>query len=227
MTVRIHASPDALADAVADEVEGWLALPDPIRTIGLAGGSTPRAAYEQLRQRSIAWREVHAWMTDERHVPVDDEESNAGMVRRALFDHVAATLHEVPWRERATDAADAYAEELAGFLPPGPGGPQPGLVLLGVGEDGHTASLFPGGTALEDAEHDYVAVEVPGRGWRLTATLGLLARARRTIFIVSGSHKAEVVAAVIGGDTDLPAAIVARHSRDPVWLLDRDAAGLL
>lgn len=227
MSVRIHGSADALADAAAAEVAGWLALSDQVRTIGLAGGSTPRAAYERLREHTIAWRDVHAWMTDERHVPPDHPDNNGRMAREALFDHVAATLHEVPWRERAADAADEYEQVLRGILPSGGHGAQPGMVVLGLGEDGHTASLFPGSPALEEIDRDIVAVEVPDRGWRLTATLGLLARARRTIFIVSGAHKAEVVARVVPGDSDLPAAVVARMSRDPVWLLDRDAASLL
>lgn len=226
MSIRIHATPEALADAVADEVAGWLSIPEH-RTVGLAGGSTPRRAYEHLRGRTIPWSGVHAWMTDERHVPAEHPDCNARMARHALFDHVAASLHEVPFKPSAAESAAAYEAELDHFLRRGPLGREPGLVLLGVGTDGHTASLFPDTSALDEDDRDIVAVEVPGRGWRVTATLGLLARARRTIFVVAGAHKAEIVAEVMQGASDLPAAVVARHARDPIWLLDRDAAAHL
>jgi 6-phosphogluconolactonase len=227
MTVRIYANPITLAAAVADEVAGWLTAPNGGFTIGLAGGSTPALAYETLRSRVVPWRRVTGWMTDERHVPTDDPRSNAGMARHALFDHVPATLREIPWDDDPPSAAAAYEAQLATFLTRSPSGPEPGLVLLGVGQDGHTASLFPGSTVLDERSRDFVAIDVPGTGWRLTATPGLLHRARRTLFIVSGRAKAEAVAAVLDGDRMLPAAMIAAESRDPVFLLDRAAAALI
>lgn len=227
MRLRIFNGPEALAEAAAAEVAGWLGLPGDGRTIGLAGGSTPRRAYELMAQGEIPWRNVHGWMTDERHVPSDHPDSNAGMARRALFDHVPATLHEVPWDDDAPTAALRYQEELRGLLVRGPSGLQPGMVILGVGEDGHTASLFPGSDALDATDRDFVATQVPGKGWRLTATLGLLTRARRILFLASGEAKARIVAEILGGGSDLPAAIVAGNARDVAWLLDREAASLL
>ena len=227
MRVRVFIDSQALADAAADEVEGWLRLPGGGSTVGLAGGRTPRATYELLRSRKIPWEEVHGWMTDERHVPSDHPDNNGAMVRRALFDHGPATLHEVPWDEDAEVAAAAYEDELATVLTRGPNGLQPGLVILGIGADGHTASLFPESSALEEDERDFVATRTADHGWRLTATFGLLGRARRTLFLVSGEEKAEVVADIFAGDSDLPGALVARNARDPVWLMDRAAASLL
>ena len=227
MTVRVFSTAQALADAAADEVAGWLTVAADTRTVGLAGGSTPRRAYECLRDRSVPWSEVHAWLTDERHVPVGHHDSNAGMARRALFDYVPATFHEVAWDDDPEVAAAAYQAELEALLPRGPSGLQPGLVILGIGEDGHTASLFAGSSALAEEERDFVATHVGGRGWRLTATRGLLARARRTLFLVSGKAKAGIVAEVLGGASDVPAAIVARSSHDPMWLLDQAAASRL
>jgi 6-phosphogluconolactonase len=225
VTIRILPSAQALADFAADEIAGWISVSRGVSTIGLAGGSTPQATYEELRSRSgIQWEEVHAWMTDERHVPPDDPQSNSGMVRAALFDHVPATFHPVPFLPSARESAEAYEDQLASVLPGGRSALRPGLVLLGVGADGHTASLFPGTTAVRETQRDYVATEVPDRGWRLTSTFHLLARARRTIFLASGRDKAEVVADILAGDSGLPAAVVNRSARDVTWLLDSDAA---
>lgn len=228
MRVRVFPDADHLADAAAEEIAAWARLEAPVATIGLAGGTTPRGAYERLRRRHLPWRRVHAWITDERAVPPTHIASNTGMVGRALFDHVPATFHPVPWKDDAAAAAAAYEAELAEFLPLGPRGLQPGLVVLGLGEDGHTASLFPGTTALEEARQGFVATWVPQvDSWRLTATLPLLTAARRTVFLATGRRKATVVARVLTGDADLPASRVSRESRDAVWLLDREAASRL
>jgi len=228
--MRVRVFPDAahLADAAAEEIAAWARLEAPFATIGLAGGTTPRGAYERLRQAHLPWRRIHAWMTDERAVPPTHIANNTAMVRRALFDHVPATFHPVPWADDSAAAAAAYEAELTEFLPVGPRGLQPGLVVLGLGEDGHTASLFPGTTALEEARRGFVATWVPQlEAWRLTATLPLLTAARRAVFLATGRHKAAVVAEVLGDRTALPAARVSRESRDAVWLLDREAASRL
>jgi 6-phosphogluconolactonase len=228
MRVRVFPDADHLADAAAEEIAAWARLDAPLATMGLAGGTTPRGAYERLRRTHLPWRRVHAWMTDERSVPPTHIASNTGMVGRALFDHVPAAFHPVPWNDDAAAAAAAYEAELAEFLPLGPRGLQPGLVVLGLGEDGHTASLFPGTTALEETRQGFVATWVPQLdSWRLTATLPLLTAARRTVFLATGRRKATVVARVLTGDADLPASRVSRESRDAVWLLDREAASRL
>ncbi len=98
-------------------------------------------------------------------------------------------------------------------------------MLLGLGDDGHTASLFPGTSALGETVRDYVANWVEGKdSWRLTATPALLARADRLMFLVAGKAKAKAVKEILEEDTDLPAAIVSRAAADPVWMLDRAAA---
>jgi len=226
--IRIFDDADRLSKAASQEVESWIRLAAPNVTIGLAGGSTPLATYRGLREARLPWNEVHGWMTDERFVPATDPASNAGMAARALFDHVPAELHQVPWIEDPMAAAEQYEEELHGLLEMSPAGLKPGLILLGVGEDGHTASLFPNTDALDAIDRDYVAHWVPQQeSWRLTATLSLLKRARRTMFLVSGANKAQIVADILEGDSDHPAANVSRGSKDAVWLLDREAAGRL
>lgn len=224
MRIRVFSDPAALADAAADDIARWLTVHDN-RTFGIAGGSTPRLTYERLRRQAVPWDRVDAWLTDERHVPADHPDSNAGMARRALFDHVPARFHTVPHREDAAAAAEEYTATLSTILRGSSGRLEPGLVVLGVGDDGHTASLFPGTTALEEDEGRYVATRVPHLdAWRLTATLPLLARARRTLFLVSGAAKAAIVADILEHGSDHPAAIVNRAARDAVWLLDREAA---
>ena len=225
LTIHIADDPDALADLAADVIAERLSSAGP--DIGLAGGGTPRSTYRRLSHRQVPWAAVTAWTTDERRVPFDHPESNAGMSQRALFDHVAGTLHAVPWRDSAEEAAAAYERQLAGFLPAGDRGPTPTTVVLGVGDDGHTASLFPDSAALDVTDRDFVAAEVPRHGTRLTATFRLLGRARLTIFLVSGGHKAAIVATILSGDSDLPAARVARAAPEVLWLIDRDAARLL
>jgi len=226
MRVRVFRDAAHLAESAADEIAAWLRVDSDRPTIGLAGGRTPQATYERLRSIRLPWDDIHIWMTDERFVPPDHAESNARMAREALVDHVPAVFHPVPHRpDDPAGSAAAYEEELARFLPIGPGGIQPGLVLLGVGEDGHTASLFPGSEALDVDRRGYVANWAGGLGWRLTSTMSLLSSARRTMFIVSGAGKAPIVADILGDDSsDHPAALVSEAARDAVWLLDRDAA---
>lgn len=228
MRLRVFSDADNLADAAAEEVAAWARVDRAYLTIGLAGGSTPRLAYERLRRLRMPWDRAHAWLTDERAVPLDHPESNSGMVLHTLFGQSSEGFHPVPRAEDPAAAAAAYEAELARFLPQGPGGLQPGLVVLGVGEDGHTASLFPGTAALEETYRGFVANWVPRlSAWRLTATLPLLTAARRVVFLVSGTHQAEIVAQVLEGSSDLPAAVVSREARDAVWLIDREAATLL
>lgn len=227
MRIRIFSDTGAMSEAAAADIAAWLSI-EGNHTIGLAGGSTPRRTYELLRRRTVPWDGVVAWMTDERHVPIDHPDSNAAMARTALFDHIPATLAEVPYREDPAEAAAEYEETLHEVLADEMGRTQPGLVVLGVGEDGHTASLFPESPALEEDERSFVANWVEDLdAWRLTATLPLLARARRTLFLVSGASKARIVADILERGSDHPAAVVNRLSRDSAWLLDRAAASAL
>ena len=228
MRIRIFDDAERLAEAAAQEIESWVRLTAPNVTLGLAGGTTPIPTYRLLRNARLPWNEVTGWLIDERFVPIDDPESNAGMVSRELFDHVPAKLRTIPWIEDPIAAGIEYEKGLHGVLGTSASGLKPGLILLGLGDDGHTASLFPGSDALAVTDRDFVAHWVPQlEAWRLTATLPLLKRARRTMFLVSGARKAQIVADVLDEDSDLPAAILSRGSKDAVWLLDRAAAGRL
>ncbi len=228
MRVRVFRDAVHLAESASEEIAAWLRVDNELPTIGLAGGSTPHRTYELLRKMRLPWQDIHVWMTDERFVPPDHVDNNGRMAREVLLDHVAAVFHEVPYLfDDPVGAASAYEEELASMLPVGSGGIEAGLVLLGLGEDGHTASLFPGTAAVDETRRGYVANWVDDRGWRLTATLPLLASARRTMFIVSGASKADIVAEILEDGAETSAAEVSRRARDAVWLLDREAASKL
>lgn len=196
--------------------------------VGLAGGSTPRAAYEALRTRPAPWERVDLWLSDERWVPSTHPDCNGRMAAEALAGAVPAAFHRPRWSEylEATEAAAHYEADLRGFMPEG----GPDLVLLGMGTDGHTASLFPGTEALDADPHRwYVGNWVPQQDcWRLTATPTLLCAARRVMVLVSGAAKAEVAAAAIEGEPGrYPIQILRRSAGEVHWLLDRAAATAL
>ena len=226
MDIRIVNDPDGVADLAAASIARWLRDTPGRADLSLAGGGTPRATYLRLREEEVPWEGVDVWMGDERWVPPDHPENNGRMAREALMDHVPARFHAVPWEAGDPDqAAAAYARTLRGFIADDGTGPRPGVVVLGIGDDGHTASLFPDGSALSERERIYVADDVPGKGWRVTATMPLLTGARRIAFLATGTAKAGAVAAVLEEGRDLPARRVATTARGEVtWFLDRQAA---
>jgi 6-phosphogluconolactonase len=204
-----------IAELMADSGDGF--------TLGLAGGSTPRAAYEALRGRATGWDRVDAWLSDERWVPPDHERSNGRMAAEALMDHVAARFHRPRWSElmEPEDSA-AHYEATIRSLHEG----RPDLVLLGVGADGHTASLFPGSAALSETQRWIVANEIPETGERrLTATYPLLWLARRLLVISTGETKAEATRDSFAGTT--PAGRIAEGEAEVEWHVDRAAASLV
>jgi ribose 5-phosphate isomerase len=197
-------------------------------TVALSGGSTPRLLYERLARPpyrdELPWHRVHVFWSDERHVPAESPESNYHLVAQALLAHVPIRpeqIHRVPTELPPDAAAAAYGERLLSVL--GPDGLD--LVLLGVGEDGHTASLFPGSAALGAGGRGAAAEVVPQVGsWRVTLTLAEINRAQTVLFVATGHTKAPVVAAAGSGKSDLPAARVSPLSGRLQWWLDAGAA---
>lgn len=185
------------------------------RTVALAGGSTPRPLYERLATCSFSWLETHIFFGDERCVPPGHEASNYRMAREALLSKVPATVHRMPGE---TCDAGAYEEELSKVF--GLGLPQLDLVLLGLGEDGHTASLFPGDPALDVTDRWVVRVERPDYA-RLTLTLPVLSAAKAVVFLVSGASKRAALQQLLSG-ADIPAARV--RARDQLIIADEAAA---
>jgi 6-phosphogluconolactonase len=199
--------------------------------IALAGGHTPARTYSLWASDfPLPWLQTHFFWGDERYVPPDDAHSNFRMFREALLDRVPVpgeNVHPMPTGlPKPGDAALAYEHTLRQFFGSGP--PAFDLILLGLGGEGHTASLFPGSPALLEKERWVVAVDVPAEPHvRLTLTFPVLNCARRVFFLVSGAGKSEVIAA-IEREPELaakryPAARVQPPGR-VVWFLDRAAA---
>lgn len=234
--VRVAADAEELSLRAAEVVAGTIR--DVARSAGrcslvLAGGSTPRPLYALLASRfraTIPWDRVQAFWGDERYVPHDDARSNYRMAREALLDHVPcppANIHAMRTDFDDPDAAARnYEETLEGYFSSGER--RFSIVLLGLGGDGHTASLFPGSPALEERERWVVPATAPVEPRRrLTLTLPALSRSAHVHFLVTGASKARVVRRVLTGAADpvhLPAAAFARGSGAVTWWLDHDAA---
>lgn len=219
----VHATPEDLARDVAVQIERLVSRSDRF-TMGLAGGSSPTATYRLLRSMDIDWSEVDFWLSDERWVPWDHERCNGLMASETLLDHVGGRFHRPLWGEmiEPEDSAAHYEATLRTIHADAP----PDLVLLGMGDDGHTASLFPGTEALNEESRWYVANQVPLLGeTRLTATFPLLWRARQAMFLVTGPDKAPAVRDSFAGLT--PAGRVGEGTGEITWHLDEAAASLL
>jgi 6-phosphogluconolactonase len=216
---------DLAADRMADAIAATRRQSRTVH-LSLAGGNTPRAAYERLATLVEDWTGVELWLSDERLVPPDDTESNYRLVAETLLRGTGAVAHAVPTGGTAEQAASAYAREIRERVPAGPDRvPAFDLALLGLGEDGHTASLFPHAPALEARGEICVAVhEAPKPPPdRVSLTLDVLRAARSALILAVGENKAEAVAATLAGpDPGVPASLLVDG---PVELiLDRPAA---
>ncbi len=216
--VDADAVPDVAADRIARAIEAALAERDRA-LIALAGGSTPRAAYERLATRPLPWAKVDVFFGDERAVPPDHPDSNFRMAREALLDRVPIPTDRIHRMEAERRDREAAAAEYAARLPE-----RLDLLLLGVGEDGHTASLFPGSDAVEERARKVVAVEGPKPPrQRLTITPVVIGAARTVLVLATGPDKAPAVARALHGPRD-PVACPAQLARSGTWILDHAAA---
>jgi 6-phosphogluconolactonase len=225
----------ALAQAAANRLLARLSGPSGRFAVCLTGGSSPEGLYRLLateRYRSrMPWERIHWFWGDDRFVPQDDPRSNSGTARRLLLDHVPVppgNVHAIPtYAENVDEAARRYAAELRAFYGAErlePGRPLFDVVLMGVGNDGHTASLFPGQPQVGETERWVVGVAEAGQEPfvpRVTLALPALASTREMLFLVTGRGKREIMARLLSG-ADLPAAL-AYAQGDLVWLVDRDA----
>lgn len=202
--------------------------------VALAGGNTPRGLYQVLASADfrdqVDWSLVQVFFSDERFVPLDSPESNYLTAQDALLSQVPIPerfVHPYATTDIAPDlAASNYEEGIRRIFAIGlDEAPRFDLILLGLGPDGHTASLFPGTDALEVVDRLVVSNFVQKLdAWRLTFTYPLINGARAVTFLVQGEDKAEMVGQILGGGSELPAARVRPIDGDLIWLLDERAA---
>jgi 6-phosphogluconolactonase len=210
------------AQWIADRLRDELAVGKKRASLALAGGTTPKEVHEALARESVPWEKVHIFFGDERCVPSDHPDSNYRMAKASLLDRVPIPPENVhrPFAE-ASDreaAARAYEEELPDSLD---------VIVLGIGEDGHTASLFPGSPALAEESRRFVPVVGPKPPPdRLTITPVVLAAANALIVLAKGDGKAAAVARALEGDWD-PMGTPAQLARKGYWVLDTGAASEL
>lgn len=220
-----NACAEQIAEALKPTSEGQT------MTIALSGGSTPRHMHEILAGLpDVDWSNVHVFWGDERTVPPGHEESNFRMARESLLDRVPIPedhIHRMAGEKDPATAAKEYEQTISkvfGVTPPDM--PRFDIILLGMGADGHTASLFPGTQALDEQERYVIENHVPQQNAdRLTLTFPVLNAARLVIFMVAGSDKAAAVEGCIEGDyATRPAARVQPANGQCRWLLDAEAA---
>jgi 6-phosphogluconolactonase len=240
LQTEIKVAPDSstLADWAAGEfvtLAGQALQAGSRFSVALAGGSTPRQLYTRLTASRLDWKKIHFFWGDERCLPPDHKDSNYRMAQEALLSHIPVPLeniHRIPGELPVKDAAREYAEDLRRYF--GSLTPRFDLVLLGLGSDGHTASLFPGKPTVNETTRWVAAVvhDIPPPPLvdRVTLTLPVLNAAAHVLFLVSGMEKAGILARVLQGPYQpdlLPAQGVRPIKGNLLWLVDQDAAELL
>jgi 6-phosphogluconolactonase len=231
---RTFASAETLAHDVAEWLCGLAQASDRAFAVSLSGGSTPQRLYECLAAPEIAsrfpWKRAHWFWGDERFVPHDHPDSNYLMACEIFLSRVAVpadNIHPVPTEGLSPDqAAIAYEATLKRFYGAdtlSPGRPLFDVTLLGIGDDGHTASLFPGQPALQETRRWVVAVIGAKPEARITLTYPALDSSRDVAFVVTGQEKRDVVARAQAGDRTIPAGVIRPVGRLH-WLMDRAAA---
>lgn len=218
--IRVSTSAEAASREAAELLAGTTVRGG---HVALSGGSTPRPAYEAAARLAPDWSRVEVWWADERCVPPSDERSNYRLVRESLLDRLdrgAAIEHRIRGEVPPDQAADLYEAELKGVVFD--------LVLLGLGADGHTASLFPNDPALDELRRRAVPVRRADAD-RVTLTIPVLNAAETVVFLVAGEEKAPAVARAFTGKSDpaTPASLVRSASGTTIACLDRAAAGAL
>jgi len=234
LKLLVHETPEELAEAAARDFAARAR--EPIDVLGrfavvLAGGSTPKATYEVLDRDyadNIDWSKVHVFFGDERPVPPDDEDSNYRTARETLLSRIrVGSVHRMRCELPPEEAAAAYEQELREFFGPDEP-PSFDLILLGLGADGHTASLFPETSALDVTDRWVVVNPVLKlETARLTLTIPVINAAKAVTFLVAGRNKAQALKEILEGDADpreYPAKFICPESRDLTWMVDRAAA---
>ncbi len=227
--VTIFPTAQAAVNMIANEFLNYSLQNRPVH-ISLSGGSTPKQLFKTLAtsplSTTIHWKNLHFWWGDERMVSPDDPESNYGEAQKLLFDHITLpiqNIHRIRGEAHHQQEHDRFEKEIRKFVPHCCFD----WIILGMGDDGHTASLFPGQTNFED-EALACLVQHPQTGqWRLSKTARLLSLAKRITFLVTGEKKAKILTEIANQDLKAkayPAAKIRSHNGKTEWYLDKVAA---
>lgn len=236
LNYRVFATPESVVSSLAESLLEYSQQDKPVH-VSLSGGSTPKLLFKVLAQApfnsAINWANLHFWWGDERCVEPEDAESNFGEAKALLFDHIqipSANIHRILGENAPSEEATRFAAEMQAQIPAQDCVPCFDWILLGMGGDGHTASLFPSQTNYADENLAIVAQHPESGQYRVSKTAKLLANAERISYLVLGESKAEVVKQ-IHEDTveakDYPAAQVKSHRGITEWYLDTGAAKLI
>ena len=239
-SIRIFPTPQALAESLALDLVSQIKEADTgvnHFTIALSGGSTPRLLFMvlgDLHASSVPWDKVHFFWVDERCVPPEDHESNFGMTKKALLNKIdipVSNVHRIKGEDDPAKEAERYSEEIMSFTVKRNVLPFFNIMLLGLGEDGHTASIFPGNERLFLSDEICTSAVHPSTSQkRITITGKVINNSASIIFIVTGKNKAEIVNNIIGlrdNKKQFPASYVKSSEGRIVWYLDEEAASLI
>jgi 6-phosphogluconolactonase len=239
-SVRIFPTPYRLAEKFAEEMVQMAAESEKVTTpfcIALSGGSTPELLYSVLGDhfsKSVNWENIHFFWGDERCVPAGSHESNFGMTHRSLLGKInipASNIHRIRGEDDPAMEASRYAGEISDYTRKRDGLPVFDLIILGLGEDGHTASIFPSEAKLMESEKICEVASHPvSMQKRITLTGRIINNADKVTFLVTGRKKAVIVEKIINKSSsaqNFPASGIVPSYGELLWFLDEDAASLL
>tara|TARA_Y100001956_G_scaffold80496_1_gene95822 strand:+ start:2077 stop:2793 length:717 start_codon:yes stop_codon:yes gene_type:complete len=230
---KIFQTADQVVESLANDMKAFSELDRPVH-ISLSGGSTPKMLFKLLASEayatSIQWKNLHFWWGDERCVAPDDAESNYGEANALLFSLVnipVENIHRIRGEDEPKVEAARFAKEMSDVIPTENGTPVFDWILLGVGADGHTASLFPGQTDYQDENLSVLATHPESGQIRVSKTAKVLEAAKRISYLVLGAGKVEIVNEIHttpANDLPYPAAKIQSKAGETEWYLDSDAA---
>ncbi len=233
--VRVFENAEAIFQAAAEWIL-HLAKSSPRFSIALSGGSTPKGLFQKMSgpdfKNQFPWQRMHFFWGDERWVPQEDSRNNFRMTRENLLDPariLRSNVHPIPTQLKSPEAsARAYEKNLRTFFDMKNIFPVFDLILLGMGEDGHTASLFPDDTALEEQNQWVVPARVKSSEPRITLTFPVLNAAKNILFLITGENKRNVLRSILSREDHAfryPAARIQPSSGNLIWMLDQAASG--
>jgi len=230
---KIFKTAEQVVESLANDMKAYSELGRPVH-ISLSGGSTPKMLFKLLASapyaESIQWQNLHFWWGDERCVAPDDAESNYGEANTLLFSQVALpaeNIHRIRGEDKPEFEVERFAQEMAEVIPCENGTPVFDWILLGVGADGHTASLFPNQTNYQDEKLSVLASHPESGQIRVSKTAKVLEAAKRISYLVLGAGKVDIVNEIhttAADELPYPAAKIQSKAGETEWYLDSDAA---